>query len=138
MDSPSSEKKRSQAADLLVYAAVRIVVCVLQAMSFHLTLRFARFLAWLAYRVDRRHRLVALDNLRQAFPGRYSEAELHALVKRVYLHFCTMLMEIVFLQRLIHKTNTKRYLNFRSEADGRRLLETILLGRPVLLVTGHF
>ena len=28
----------------------------------------ARVLAWLAYHVDRRHRLVAADNLRHAFP----------------------------------------------------------------------
>jgi hypothetical protein len=43
-------------------------------------------LAWLAYRVDRRHREVARDNLRHAFPYQYDDAELDELVRAVYRH----------------------------------------------------
>ena len=58
-----AEKRRSAAADYLVYVVVRLVVCVLQALSFQAGCRFARFLAWVAYHIDKRHRLVAQENL---------------------------------------------------------------------------
>ena len=68
-----SEKRRSIAADYAVYLIVRLLVCVLQALSLAAARKLAAALAWLAYRIDRRHRAVALDNLRHAFPGRFSE-----------------------------------------------------------------
>lgn len=133
-----SAKNRSLVKDFLVYLVVRCVVCVLQCLSFRMACRFGEFLAYVAYHVDRRHRLVALDNLRHAFPGQHSEAELDALVRRVYRHFCVMLMEVIFLPRVLHRTNNLRHMQFRTEREGRLLMETILLGRPVLFVTGHF
>ena len=60
-------KPRSKLADFAVYLAVRVIVCFLQALSFRAACKVADGLAWLAYQVDRRHRLVALDNLRHAF-----------------------------------------------------------------------
>ena len=74
-----ADKPRSAAVDFLVYCVVRIVVCVLQALSFQAACAFARFLAWVAYRVDRRHRLVAQENIAKAFPGKYSDAEIELL-----------------------------------------------------------
>ena len=71
-----AEKNRSKIRDYLVYLAVRIVVCVLQALSFEMACAFGRFLGWLAYKVDRRHRLVAIENLQKAFPGQYNDAEI--------------------------------------------------------------
>src|SRR5262249_12631882 len=86
-------------------------------------------------RIDRRHRLVALDNLRQAFPGRYSASELDTLVKRVYQHFCTLLMEIVLLPRKLHVGNWRRHLDLKG---GRQPGDSLRSGRPIMLVTGHF
>ncbi|MBI3409824.1 MAG: lipid A biosynthesis acyltransferase [Planctomycetes bacterium] len=133
-----SRKQRSLFADFLVYLAVRVFICILQCLSFRMACGFARFLALLAYHVDRRHRLVALDNLRIAFPDKYSEAELDALVRAVYRHFLLMLVEIMFLPRLLHVENFRHHLRFRSPEDGRRVMEPILWGRPILLATGHF
>src|SRR5262249_54071025 len=112
---------------------VRAIVCLLQAISFPAACRFAGLLAWLIYRLDRRHRLVADDNLRHAFP------ELDArrrddLVRAVYRHFCTLLMEMVHLPRKLHASNWRNQLDL----DGARPLVELLLGtRSVLFVTGH-
>jgi KDO2-lipid IV(A) lauroyltransferase len=130
-----SEKKRSRAFDYLVYLAVRILVCVVQALPFERACGFARLLAWVVYKIDKRHRLVALDNLRQAFPGKYSELEINRMVRRVYLHFCTMLIEIMFLPRTLHQHSYKRRVVLR---DAALMSEAVLSGRPVLFVTGHF
>ncbi|MFO0967049.1 MAG: hypothetical protein U0793_15895 [Gemmataceae bacterium] len=133
-----SEKKRSPALDYVVYAVIRLVVCVLQALSFRAACRFADLLAWLAYQVDKRHREVAKENLRHAFPGVYNEQELDHLVRHVYRHFCLLLVEIVHLPRRLHQENWTKHVDYRTPEEGRRLVVTLISGRPVLLATGHF
>ena len=100
-------KERSRVVDFAVYLAVRLLVCVLQLLPLSACRHLADGLAWLAYRLDRRHRRVALDNLRHAFPDPYSEAERERLVRRVYRHFCRVLVEIVHLPRILHAQNLK-------------------------------
>jgi KDO2-lipid IV(A) lauroyltransferase len=128
-------KERSPVADYLVYLVVRVIVCVIQALSFDTARSLARGLAWLAYRIDRRHREVAAENLRHAFPNRYSEEELTRLVKAVYLHLCTLIMEIAHLQRKMNPNTWRRHLDLVS---GRQVVGALLSGRPLMMVTGHF
>jgi KDO2-lipid IV(A) lauroyltransferase len=128
-------KQRSVVADYGVYLLIRILVCIIQALSPGTARSVVAGLAWLAYRLDKRHRLVAADNLRQAFPGRYDEAELDQLVRAVYQHFCNLLAEIILLPRKLHTNTWKRYVSLK---DARRLIECLASGRPVFLVTGHF
>ena len=52
-------KARSRIVDYLVYLAIRIVIALVQALPFSTACRLAEWLAGLAYRIDRRHRLVA-------------------------------------------------------------------------------
>jgi KDO2-lipid IV(A) lauroyltransferase len=127
-------KSRSRTADFLVYLTMRVVVCILQALSFRTACKVANGLAWLIYKVDRRHRLVAADNLRHAF-GVGDEAERDRLVRAVYRHFCTMLMEIIHLPRTLHPHNWKQHLKI---VDYRPMVDLLLSGRPVLIVSGHF
>src|SRR5262245_16338801 len=127
-------KPRSPAADFALYLLIRIVVCVVQSLPHATAVRLAGGVAWLISRANRRHRFVAFDNLRHAFPGRYGDAELDALVRSVYRHFLTMAVEILFLPRKFHPNTWRRYL----VAPDPRLLEQLLSGRPLLLVTGHF
>jgi KDO2-lipid IV(A) lauroyltransferase len=128
-------KPRSNPADYAVYLFVRVVVCVLQALSRPAARRVAAGLAWLLYYADRRHRLVADDNLRQAFPGRFDDAERDSLVRAVYRHFCQVFMEIIHMPRALHPTNWRDHFGM---PHGRLTIDCLLSGRPLLLVTGHF
>jgi KDO2-lipid IV(A) lauroyltransferase len=127
-------KPRSRVADFAVYLVIRIVVCILQTLSLRTARKVARGLAWLIYKVDRRHRLVAMDNLHHAF-GVGDEAERDRLVRAVYRHFCTMLIEIIYMPRMLHPVNWKQHLR---AVDNRPLVDLLLSGRPVLVVSGHF
>jgi KDO2-lipid IV(A) lauroyltransferase len=128
-------KPRSRVADYSVYLVIRIFVCLIQTLSLNAARGLARGLAWLAHRVDRRHREVAKENLRHAFPGRYTDAELGELVRGVYRHFCTMVIEIILLPRRFHTNNWRRYFNL---GNGREIIDGLLSGRSVMIVTGHF
>jgi KDO2-lipid IV(A) lauroyltransferase len=127
-------KPRSVVADYLVYLVLRLLVGFIQALPYRAACDLAGGLAWLLYRVDARHRTVALDNLRHAFPGCFTEAELHRQVRAVYRHFCTLLVDIIHTPRRLHPNNWRRHV----EIDERRWVELLLGDRPLLLLTGHF
>jgi KDO2-lipid IV(A) lauroyltransferase len=127
-------KERSNLEDYAVYLVVRIVACLLQALSFRAGSKVANGLAWLIYLVDRRHRLVALDNLQHAF-GAGDAAQRDQLVRDVYRHFCTMLIEIIHMPRRLHPRNWKQHVRL---LECRPALDLLLSGRPVLVVSGHY
>src|SRR5262249_12065466 len=117
----------SRLGDYAVYLLVRVFVCLLQLLSWKAARQFARALAWLLYKVDRRHRLVADENLRHAFGKQLDDRQRDALVRAVYVHFCTMLVEIIQFPRRFHVNNWKQYVEL-SSAD--KVVTTLLSGRP--------
>jgi KDO2-lipid IV(A) lauroyltransferase len=128
-------KPRKPVFDFAVYVAVRLAVCVIQALPPGAARRLADGLAWLAYRFDRRHREAAADNLRRAFPGRYEgPAECDRAVRAVYRHFLTVAVEIIQLPRKLCVGNWRRYAEL---VNGGPIVERLLSGRPMLIVTGH-
>jgi KDO2-lipid IV(A) lauroyltransferase len=126
---------RSRAADYAVYLAARVLVCVLQGMSYRLGRSLMSGLAWLAYHIDKRHRDVAIENLRHAFPGEYHESQLRWLTLNVFRHFANLLIEMVYLPRLIRPHNWKRFVRFENMEE---TIAELVSGRPVIIVTGHF
>ena len=126
-------KPRKKATDLAVYVLVRSAVC---AGSSRLRVALGRRPAWFAYRVDRRHREVARDNLRHAFPERCADpAECDRLVRGCFRHFCTMVIEIACLPRRIQVSNWRK---FGTPQGFDRFMPLLLSDRPVLLVTAHY
>jgi KDO2-lipid IV(A) lauroyltransferase len=127
-------KERRPAVDYAVYLAVRLTVCLVQALPPSAASAVAAGLAWLAYRVDRRHREVARDNLRHVFPDA-TPARLDRLVRDVYNHFCTVFVEIILLPRKLHPVNWRRHIEL---VGGDRMVDLLTCGRPLLIVIGHF
>jgi KDO2-lipid IV(A) lauroyltransferase len=121
--------------DYLVYAAVRLTVCVIQALSIEQGRWIASRLARVAYWATPKKRDIAKDNLRLAFPGRYAEAELDRLVFEVYRHFLNVVIEIAHVPRKLHANNWRRYIRLQN-AD--RVVGALLRDQPVILLTGHF
>jgi KDO2-lipid IV(A) lauroyltransferase len=130
-------KKRAPWFDYAVYVLIRVLVCVVQALSWSRSLGLARLLAGLAYHVDRRHRAVADDNLRHAFPG-LGPSEREALVRSTYEHFTAMLVEMIRLPRSLRPANVEHYFHWADPQDLERMLGWWRSGRPLLALTGHF
>src|SRR5437016_1287195 len=104
-------RKQAPVVDYAVYLAARCAVSLFQILSHSALRTLIAGLAWAAFLIDRRHRLIALDNLRKAFPGRYREAELKGLVLATYRHFFTVLVEISRLPRKMHRHNSSYYFD---------------------------
>jgi KDO2-lipid IV(A) lauroyltransferase len=126
-------KPRSRILDLLVYAAVRLVIAFIELLSYEAGCSLAESLAWLIYHVDRRHRTVARDNIRHAFPH-LNDRQVEWMVRRTYRHFCTLVIDIVHARRKLHPTNWRRYLTF----DEARMAQYAWQDQAYLVVGGHF
>src|SRR5947209_5497295 len=102
-------KTRSRSGDYPVYLVVRVVVVLLQTLSFRAATALAGVFAQLVYQVDGRHRRVADENLRHAFPELDAPGRDRA-IRAVYQHFCLLVIEIICLPRRIHATNWKKHI----------------------------
>jgi KDO2-lipid IV(A) lauroyltransferase len=129
-------EKRAPWLDYAAYLLIRVIVCVVQALSWSWALRLARLLAGLAYRVDRRHRAVADENLRHAFPE-LRPAEREALVRSTYDHFTATAVEMIRLPRSLRPANVEQYFHWADPQDLERVLAWWRSGRPLLGLTGH-
>ncbi|MDX2037508.1 MAG: lysophospholipid acyltransferase family protein [Isosphaeraceae bacterium] len=128
-------KKRRPVLDYLVYLAVRGVVTCAQRLTIGQSYALADLIARILHRVDRRHRLVGLDNLEKAFGDRYSPAEREALVFGVYRHFCRMLMEILHIPRRLSPLTWRNFIVLKGH---ERVLDRLISGGPMIMLTGHF
>lgn len=126
-------KDRSCIRHYAEFLAVRMLLAFLQAMSLSLGYALARGLAWLAYHVDKRHRKVADDNLKIAYPH-WTAEQRDTLIRWVYTHFSMMIVEMTHLPRLLHVHNWRKYMNLRN---GKDVVGALISGRPVMVVTGH-
>jgi KDO2-lipid IV(A) lauroyltransferase len=128
-------RPRSQVQDYVIYLVVRLFVCVVQALPLNTAISWANGLAWILYRVNRRHRQVALDNLRHAFGEELTEDNRRVLVSQVYQHFCRLLIEIIHLPRRLHLCNWREHVELLG---GPAIVNRVLSERPLLIVTGHY
>lgn len=127
-------KKSRPAVDWIVYALVRGFVTVVQAVPQAWAFGVAELLAAGLYRLDRRHRAVAADNLTHAFPER-TPAQIDVLVRGCYRHFALLLVEMILLPR---KLNAGNWRKFGTLVNAAPTLGGLLDRRPLLIVTGHF
>ncbi len=126
-------KRCRPVVDYLVYLAVRTLVCVVQALPIRLALGLANPLSGLIHALDRRHREVAAENLRHAFPEK-STCEIERLVRECYRHFCLLLIEIILLPRKFRMSNWRRHGEL---INGEPISKVLISERPCLLVTAH-
>jgi len=65
--------------NLLLYWLGRLFVTFIQSLPLRWVARLGRFAGALAWRLDGRHRRVALDNLTRCFGGEKTAAEIQAI-----------------------------------------------------------
>lgn len=118
----------------LTYLAVRVALCVVQAMPLESCRRAAFSLAWLFADVLRLRRQIIDENLRHAFPEAGAERRAK-LARRMWRHLLLFVAELAHTPRKIHETNWRDYVTLRDSAAMVRLL---LSDRPLLMVTAHF
>ena len=128
--------------DFAIYAIVRLMVGIIQAIPYRTGLALADGLAALAYHLDKRHRMVAHENLAFAFPDTMGNhvpggpKKRDVMVRATLRHFCRLVIEMIWLPRVFQVGSWKRHIDLGE--NPAPLIRLLLSGRPMLLATGHF
>lgn len=85
------------------------------------------------YGLDRRHRRIAIANLRQAFGREKTSREIDALGRRTFQNLGRLLFEVGWLQRLTPREVSKYFV-----LEGFTPQRIAHLRKGVLVLTGHF
>lgn len=126
-------RPRSRIVDWLVYLLVRGGACAVQMLTDEAAAAAGELLGFLAYHVDRRHRRVADENLRHAFPL-LSVSRHDRLVRGCFAHFAALLIEIARLPRKLGVGNWRQRVTL---VGGDKVVGAMTGGRPAMIVTGH-
>jgi Kdo2-lipid IVA lauroyltransferase/acyltransferase len=133
----SRDKKvtiRQKAVWMAQYLALRLVETALQCFPMSTNLRTARLAGDLLYFADRRHREIALQNLRASFPEA-TEKQLRHIARRSCQHLIMVGAEVLCLPRLMHFNRFLEHMDFSQCIDAFWYLAD---RKPSILVTGHF
>jgi len=126
--------RRKMVLDYLAYVAVRLFICVVQAIRLETGVAIADTFAWLACDVLRLRGEVVDENLRHAFPG-LDAKQRRRLARQMWRHLVLLILEVAHVPRKIHGTNWRKHVRLRNVEP---LMQTLLGDRPVVVVTGHF
>ena len=126
--------KGRRSTNLLVYWAVRLLICIIQALRIETAARLARGVAWLFAEVIRVRAGVVDDNLAHAYPELTAEGR-RKLARQMWEHLFLLVVEVAQTPRKIHETNWRSYVSLRNSADIVRLLFS---DRPTLIITAHY
>ncbi len=126
--------RKRRSLDYLVYLAVRVLICLVQAMPLEAAAHFARAAAWWMGHVLGVRRRVVDDNLRHAFPS-LTPAQRDRLAQDMWEHLFLLVYEVTQASRKIHQTNWRQFAHLHNMDRAVRLL---IAGRPTVIVTAHF
>jgi len=116
------------------YFGARYVAMMLGLFPLNANLKTARDLGSLIYKIDRKHRKRALENLRPAFPEK-SEKELSEIAERSMQHLISLVMEVLFTTRMINVESWHRHVRLVNMSEA---LKVLLRGQGAIVLTGHY
>lgn len=117
----------------LEYLGLRGLAFLLLCTDVRGAARIASALSGLVGLLDRRHRLIAQDNLRRAYAGALSEEEVRATVARVYRRLGVTAAEFVHGPRRIRGRAARRWFRVEGLEEVRRVAGD----RPAILLSAH-
>jgi KDO2-lipid IV(A) lauroyltransferase len=120
----------------LAYIAMRMLICMLQALPMATCETLARAAAHLAYDVLRIRRRLVDENLAHAFPEK-TPAERREVAREMWEHMFLMMCELSQVPRKFHDTNWRQRIEI-SEPEIEFFIRQLLSPRPMVVVSGHF
>lgn len=120
--------------DYLVYLLIRVVLCVLQALSLQAGKSFAIGFAFFFTKILPLRRRLLRQNLQTAFPE-LDEKDRQEIIRTMWEHLFLMGVEAALANRKIRDRNWTDHIRL---VGAEPLLGLLHQDRPVILVTGHF
>ncbi len=114
------------------YFFLLIITSILRLLPLRVNLLLARWLGVVFFILNKKHRLRAFNNLKQAFPLK-SDKELINILKMVYINLCKVYVEFLYLPYI-----NKKYLKNKVKIIGKdNLNKALKLNKGIIGVTSH-
>jgi len=130
----SMSKPRTILRNLSEYLALRGGVSLLNMFEIDDCLAGARGVGSVMYRLDRRHRVRGVANVRRCLPH-LTVDQAERVVEASMQHFLQLGVEVMFTTRLI---SLDSWADRVTLTDLGEALDVMLSDRPTVMVTGHF
>ncbi len=118
----------------LEYLILQILSTIVRLLPFNLAVKLGAYLGTVVHRIDRRHRLIALENLRAAFKTEKSEAELAQILRGVYQNIGRSAFEALRLGIM-----SPEEIKARTEIEGfEHYAAARKANKGVILLGAHF
>lgn len=128
------KKKPHPVRDWLLYAAVRVLMVVLNRVKVERSLNFACFLGDLLWKHYARGRQRALDNLRASFPDQ-SEEWIVQTGRRSFEQLVMLAVDVLVTPKMAHKHNWREYTHFQNAEHVKWMMKE---GKGLIMVTAHY
>jgi len=119
----------------LLYALVRVALCVVQMFPIEWNLRTARLIARIWIRVMPRHLERAIAGLKHAYGKEYSDEKIKEIAEKSLENVAMFAIEAVCIPRMITTSTWPRYIQLRQVDE---LMRMLLSNRGAILITGHY
>ena len=117
----------------IVYRLLRLFVRCVSSLPLSVAQVTGKLLGTLVFLLPMSRKAVALDNLIQSFGPEMNADEAKRLLRKIYIHFGQMFLEVPHAMRL-NPENLHRYVVFESE---EHFLDALKRGKGVLAFSGH-
>ena len=131
---PISSKSITLAVQYVIYLMTRAIECAVRITPLDVGMRIGRALGLLVWCLDRRHRRVALGNLRLVYGDRLSRRAARRLARRSFTHMGAVSVEGLYFHRLVTEETLDRHVAVQGYGVLRDL---VLAGQGTIVVTGH-
>jgi len=116
------------------YAIVRTVALIVMISPDELAVYIGRLFGYITFRVDRRHRERAIDNLRHAFGRAMNEYQIRRLALRSIMHVISCMVEVLKFPRVFSDAGWRSHVRFRRFSGVAKSRDE---GAGIIFVTGH-
>ena len=130
-----ARRRRSrERSPYMVYHAVRLFAGAVAALPLPLVHLFGLLVGFLVPRFDRRHVLVARENLDRAYGGALSTRERDEIIRGVYRNLGLILVELICAPRLLGRGRWRERIEIEGMEHARAAAAD---GKGVIFVSGH-
>ncbi|WP_022664379.1 lysophospholipid acyltransferase family protein [Desulfospira joergensenii] len=119
--------------DEFIYRMLRLSIWLVGRMPVFLADFCSRALGLIWFRLDRRHRVIVLENIGQAYGERWGKDKVEIMAKEVFKNIASIFFEVAWA----YKFDKQEFLSHFTIKGLEHVRKAHAKGRGVIVVTGH-
>ncbi|MBN2712418.1 MAG: lysophospholipid acyltransferase family protein [Planctomycetes bacterium] len=116
------------------YAFARFMAAIFRILPLPLAAGLGRFIGWLFFTLDKRHRERVRDQVKACFGDGMTDEKATGVAREMYAHFGNMLAEFVRIPTM-NESNLAEHIDWNGNDD--RIRELLAEGNGLIFATGH-